>query len=79
MVLFDHECALKKYDRGQTIELFNKWEKVFLKDEFYEVIPAIKYRRRKLIKKEKYDNMSFIRKLAHNLTYLIKKIKKNKR
>lgn len=75
MVVFDYQVLMKGLDTKGKIDLLNHWEEVFLDEEFYEIIPAIKHRRDKLIKS---DKLSLVSNMARKLSDVLMSIIKSK-
>ena len=71
MLIFDYQSELGGLSTEGKIELLNHWEKVFMKEEFYEIIPSLIYRKSKLDVKIKYDKLSVVRQMAHKLSDII--------
>ena len=78
MVIFDYTSEINKLTDTQKVELFIEWERIFLEEEFYEIIPCLTFRRKKLEEKIKTDNMSFIGGLAYKLSNIISDLIRNK-
>ena len=55
MFIFDYTSDLNKLTDKEKINLLIEWERVFLIEEFYEIIPCLTYRREKLELKLKND------------------------
>jgi hypothetical protein len=71
MLIFDYQCEINNLSLKEKIELYNSWEKTFMMEEFYEIIPCLIHRKSKLELKLKYDNMSAISKMVYKLSDII--------
>ena len=74
MIIFDYQVDLNKTSDELIVKNLNHWEDVFLKDEFYEIIPCIIHRREKLEKKIKRDRLSLVHKMAYKLSDILQSI-----
>ena len=74
MIIFDYQCDNDGLSLKGKVDLFNKWEGVFMDEEFYEIIPCLIYRKRKLEVQTKYDNLSVIGRMAYKLSDIIESL-----
>jgi hypothetical protein len=78
MIIFDYQVFLNKTTDKDKIKQLKRWEEVFLKEEFYEIIPSLLYRRRKIEEKIKRDNLSVVHRMAYKLSDILKSVINNK-
>jgi hypothetical protein len=79
MFIFDYVSFINKLADKEKVDLFDEWEKVFLLEEFYEIIPSIQHRRKKLKEKMRRDKLSVVNRMARKLSDIIQKLKNNKK
>ena len=74
MIIFDYQVDLNKATDELKVTQLKHWEEVFLKEEFYEIIPCIIHRKLKLEEKIKRDKLSVVFKMAYKLSDILQSI-----